>query len=199
MERMNYEPDAAGRAPELPDPAQSQGPIPPPVPPHGYARRDPPFKSTAFSVILAIIIPGLGHIYVGYFRLAFTIILIMASLITLLAAGDMGGLVPLLGIMLGFTYFYQIIDAGRRASLYNHVLATGQVGLTAENIELPETNPRFGGGVLIAIGVIALGNTLFDISLDWLADWWPLALIILGGWMVAKGRETPGKTSAPRD
>ena len=130
----------------------------------------------------------MGHVYVGFYKQAFTILLIGASIVTLLASGSASGMEPLLGMLVGFLYFYQIFDAGRRASLYNRVLETGQVGVSAENMDLPETNPFVGGVILVSVGGIALLNTLFDFSLDWLADWWPVAMIGIGVWLIRKGR-----------
>ncbi len=116
------------------------------------------------------------------------ILLVGASLITLLSSGVSSGMEPLLGMLVGFIYFYQIFDAGRRASLYNRVLETGRAGLTAEGMDLPETNPFVGGVIMIAVGGVALLNTVFGFTLDWLADWWPLAMIGIGAWLIRKGR-----------
>ncbi len=197
MERSNYDPNTESQTPEQPESMSRHGQLPPPPP--GYTRRDLPFKSSAFAVILAFFLPGLGHIYLGFYKHAFTIILVGAALISMLASGDMEGLVPLMGIMLGFLYFYQIFDAGRRASLYNRVLETGQMGLMAENIELPEMNPFFGGVILVVLGIVALGSTVFDISLAWMTDWWPAALIVVGAWMIAKWRRKEEEPKRPQD
>ena len=166
---------------------------PPPPPPH-YSRRDLPLKSTAFTVVLSAIMPGLGQVYVGYYKHAFTYIAIFASIITLLASGDVSGMEPLLGIFLGYFYFYQLIDAGRKASLYNRVLETGSAS-DLELGELPDSGGAvFGGWILMIVGVIALGNTVFDISMDWLEDWWPLGLVVTGGWLIYRSRQNGAKS-----
>jgi len=192
MERLNDYPHENGRTDGQqtpPPPPPGDQPSPPPgyqAPPPVFSRRDLPFKSTAFAIVLSVIIPSLGHIYLGFYKQAFTIMLVFASVIMLLTTGS--GLEPLLGIMLGFLYFYQIFDAGRRASLYNRVLETGQAGLSPEQIEIPETNPFAGGVIMVVIGSLALLNTLFDFSMYWLADWWPVIMIVLGVWLIRKGR-----------
>ena len=166
-------------------------PPPPPgyqAPPSNYRRRDLPFKSTAFTIVLSIFVPSLGHIYMGYYKQAFTIMLTLAALITLISS-HASGLEPLLGLMIAFVYFFQIFDAARRCSLYNRVIETGQTGLEAENIQLPETNPFAGGVALVAIGSLALMNTLFDFSMEWLEDWWPALMIAGGVWLIRKGRQ----------
>ncbi len=174
------------QGPAAPPPPEYQAPLP------GYGRRKLPFKSTAFAIVLSVFIPSLGHIYLGYYKQAFTIMLVLAALITLVSSG-VEGMEPLLGLMIAFVYFFQIFDAARRCSLYNRVLETGQAGLDSELIDLPETNPFAGGVALVAIGSLALLNTLFDFSLDWLADWWPVLMIGGGVWLIRKSRQDKGK------
>lgn len=62
-----------------------------------------------------------------------------------------------------------------------------------EQIELPDalTNGSFGGsylggGALLVFGLIALSNTAFGFSLHWLDDWWSLAPIGFGAFLVYK-------------
>jgi len=187
MERMNEYPDndpGRGQDPNYPPPPQGQLPPPPP-----YPRRGQRYKSQAFAIILACIVPSLGHLYVGFYKQAFTIILVAASLIMILASGTSAGLEPLVGMLLGFIYFYQVFDAGRRASVYNSVLETGRAGLTAENIDLPGTNPLAGGVILVLVGALSLMNTVFGFSMAWLEDWWPLGMIGIGAWLINKGRK----------
>jgi hypothetical protein len=189
MERINDHPEndpGRGQDPYAPPPHQERLP-PPPQP--AYGRRDLPYKSQAFAIILAVFLPSMGHVYVGFYRHAFTLMLVIASVVTLLASGAASGMEPLLGFLVGFLYFYQIFDAGRRASVYNRVLETGQAGMSAESIDLHETNPMVGGVIMVAVGGIALLNTLFGLSLDWLADWWPVAMIGIGAWLIRKGRQ----------
>jgi phosphatidylserine synthase len=112
---------------------------------------------------------------------------VTASLIALLAAYDDGPLVPLGVMFLIFFWLYNIIDASRRAALYNQALAG------VADIELPEDFkvPAFrgsilGGLVIAAAGVVLLLNTRFGVSLAWLEEWWPAALILFGGYLVWK-------------
>lgn len=167
---------------------------PPPPPPPGpqpvYSRRDLPLKSTAFAVVLSAIIPGIGQAYVGYYRAAFTTIVVFASLVAVLASNAVRGLEPLFGIFIGFFYVYQIVDAGRRASLFNRVVETGRSAPLPEDFRMPEAGgSMFGGVSLLVIGGLALMNTVFDVDLDWLEDWWPLALIAVGIWLIYRARQ----------
>ena len=64
---------------------------------------------------------------------------------------------------------------------------------THQQIELPEDFkvPAFGGSIfggllLIAVGTALLLNTRFDISFVWVEDWWPMAPILLGVYLLFK-------------
>jgi len=159
-------------------------------PPHPYEQHRRPLKSTAFAVVLSAIMPGLGQVYVGYYRHAFLYIAIFASTIAVLSSSSASGLEPLLGIFLGFFYFYQLIDAARKASLVNQALRRGSAEAVV-NEELPAAGGSvFGGAALLIIGVLALSHNVLDMSMAWLEDWWPLALVIVGGWIIFKSRKS---------
>ncbi len=78
--------------------------------------------------------------------------------------------------------------AGRRANLYNLAL-DGMEGieLPGMNMALPGLGGSIGGGVaLTAVGVILLANTRFGITLDWIEEWWPVAPILVGAYLLTK-------------
>lgn len=165
------------------------------TPPPPYERRALPLKSPVLAIILSAIMPGLGQVYVGYYRHAFTYIAIFASVVALLSADTSEGLTPLLGIFLGFFYFYQVVDAGRKASLINQVLERGTT-LEPGRDELPDrVGFTFGGGVLVVVGLLALGHNVFDMDLAWLEDWWPAGLVATGAWIILRGRGGRDETS----
>jgi len=149
--------------------------------------RDPRRKSSFIAALLSVV-PGLGQVYVGYYRRGFINILVFGSVFSLVAAT--GGNLPFtpLGIMfLVFFEFYNIIDASRRATLFNLSLE----GI--EQIDLPDelTNKPMAingsymlGAVLVIGGAIALSNTLFGFTLEWLENWWPMAPIGFGLYLV---------------
>jgi len=147
---------------------------------------DPRQKSPFLAGLLSLV-PGLGQVYLGYYQRGFVHALVVAALMSLLAAEDLGGLTPLAVVFMVFFWLYNVIDAARRAALYNQAL----VGMA--EIELPEDfrMPSFRGtvlgGVLIAAaGVVLLLHTRFGYSLDWIEDWWPAALIAFGAYLVFK-------------
>ncbi len=155
-------------------------------------RRDLPYKVPALAGFLCGIMPGLGHVYVGYFQLGVTIALVFAGCITALSLGVQKGMEPLFGLTIAFTYLFGIVDAVRRASMYNRYLE----GLGADVAPPEMVSPGWGGSraggiVLIVLGAILALETMFDIELEWLADVWPLGLIGLGIWLFLKARRNP--------
>jgi hypothetical protein len=158
----------------------------PPLVAAPFRMRDTRSKSPAFAAILSAM-PGLGQVYVGYYQRGFVHAGVVASLITIIASEAVEKLVPLLALFMAFFWLYNIIDAARRASLYNDALAGNP------SIELPEDfkapgirGSIFGGATLVTVGFIMLLHTRFGISLDWVEDWWPLAPMIFGAYLLGR-------------
>lgn len=147
--------------------------------------QDPRAKSAPLACFLSLM-PGLGQVYTGYYIRGFGNAITVAMIITLLATGEMDELTPFLGLFLAFYWLHNIIDAGRRATFYNQMLAGG----TDQDAFPPEMKmPGMGGSIfaglgLIVIGLIALSYTKYDMSLAWVEDWWPLAPILVGVYLV---------------
>jgi hypothetical protein len=134
------------------------------------------------------LMPGLGQAYVGYYRRGFTNILIVAGVITVLASRDSGPIRPFLGLFLAFFWLYNILDAVRIASLYNDAVA----GMAPEDLRRELVLTGRGGSIAGGVGLIALGtlfflNTMFDVSMTWLKDWWPVAPIGFGLYLLVRG------------
>lgn len=162
-------------------------PSSPPLAAAPYAPFDPRHKSPVLASLLSLM-PGLGQIYVGYYQRGFVHALVVASLIALLAAEALDELTPLAAIFLAFFMLYNIVDAGRRAAFYNQALAEGE---SFEPVRLPGdgTVPGPGGSLaggtaLVAVGFAMLLHTRFGVSLDWVEDWWPAALVALGAYLI---------------
>jgi hypothetical protein len=182
------QPAAAYVPPEVPPPPA------PPLPAAAYAPGSATYarglhrKSPMLACLLSLM-PGVGQIYVGYYKLGFIHNLIFGATIALLT-GVRGPnpLLPILGIFLAFFFVYNVVDAGRRANLYNLAL-DGMEGIEMPSMSmtLPSFGGSIGGGVaLIIVGVILLANTRFGISLEWIEEWWPLAPIGVGAYLLAK-------------
>ena len=158
---------------------------PPPALPGGSMTPDPRMKSTSLACLLSIL-PGLGQVYTGYYTRGFINAVVVAGIITVLSAGHTDDFTPFFALFLAFFWAHNIIDAGRRANFYNQMLAGG------ENVDHFPPEMKTGGGgsmlagiALIAVGAIALSYTRFDMSLAWVEDWWPVAPILGGVYLVA--------------
>ena len=110
-------------------------------------------------------------------------------MIALLTTGQLGPLIPLASIFLAFFWLYNIIDAGRRAVMVNEALAG------RSSLELPEDYAApglkgsvLGGSILVLVGVVLLAQTLFGLSLEWLEEWWPVAIVAFGAYLIYKAR-----------
>ena len=177
-------PAAQAGAPVGPGPAQ---PYYPPAPGAAQAQtQNPHTKSPVLAGFLSIM-PGLGQVYLGYYARGFAHAIIVATLITILATGDLNGLIPLTAIFMAFFWFYNIIDAARRASLFNQYLAGKQDIPLPDDFKIPKFGGSiFGGLILIGVGLILLLNTRWNVSLAWLDEWWPMAPILLGVYLFGK-------------
>ncbi len=169
----NMPPPASSYTPDPPPPRQA-APAPDPAPPQGAWSRasarvlDPRRKNAILACILSLM-PGLGQVYVGYYKLGFIHVAIFAGTIATLNARLPGPLYALFGIFLAFFLLYNIIDAGRRAAYYNQAL-DGVAGVEMPTeMGLPSPGGSLAGGVvLIVVGVVLLSNTALGFSLEWL-------------------------------
>ncbi len=146
-------------------------------------------KSPAMATWLSLM-PGLGQIYVGYYQQGFTNILVVAGIIAILASSFMRGAEPFFGTFIAFYWIFQMIDANRRAHHYNRVMA----GMGGEDVpdgfSMPTTKgSMLGGSVLVLLGVLFILDLNFDVSMQWVENWWPLILILVGVNLVYKARK----------
>ncbi len=142
------------------------------------------------SVVLACALsiwPGIGQLYLGYYQLGLLLSLIFIGIITMLSSGA-GDFEPFLGMGIGFMIMYSVIDAGRRASIYNQTLEGLEPITPPKDIAIVGRHGSvFGGFLLAAAGVVLLLHTRFDVSMEWLEEWWPALLILFGGYLLIKG------------
>jgi hypothetical protein len=159
---------------------------------------DDPRKKSVMLAILLSVMPGLGQVYVGYYDLAFRNILVVCGLIAILASGSGERLEPVFGLFLAFYWLHNLVDAGRRASFYNQALAGVRPMELPEDVRVPQPMGSLAGGVLlVAVGLVLFANTMFDIPMHWLADWWPLALVGAGAWLILADRRAKSAAPAP--
>jgi hypothetical protein len=176
-------------APEASANARPEAAAFPPPAQRPYYPEDPRLRSVALATVLSLM-PGLGQVYLGYIQQGFLNILVVASLIALLA-GDAGALTPLLGLFLAFFWLYNLVDANRRAILLNQRLLGLAPGELPEDLAPSLRGSIFGGLALIVAGLLSLAHVRFGLSLAWLHQWWPLAIIGLGIYLVWKAMTSP--------
>jgi len=174
MENVNESAQEAERSPSQ---------YAPPVIPRKELR-DSRYKYPILATVLSLM-PGLGQIYVGYYQQGFINVVVVAGLITLLNSSGARFLTPFLAFFLAFYWMYNMVDAYRKAAFYNHAMVGLRKFELPEGEQLPGTHGSlFGGGVLIVAGVIALAYTRFGLPLEWIARWWPVALILFGAYLL---------------
>jgi cell wall-active antibiotic response 4TMS protein YvqF len=155
---------------------------------------DPRRKSPLFATFLSAM-PGLGQVYVGYYQRGFINAIVVGTLIALLAS-NLGPLTPLAALFLAFFWLYNIVDAGRRALLYNEALA-GRSGIDLpEDFKSPALSGSIPGGLaVIVVGGVLFSHTRFGVPLDWISAWWPVALIVFGVYLVARSVMSRSQTT----
>lgn len=164
-------------------------------PGRGYYREDPRMKSPALATLMSLM-PGLGQIYIGYYGQGFLNIVVVASIITILSRGETP-LTPFFALLLAFFWLYNVVDAFRRATLYNHALqGLGPTELSDFSIA-ENRGSLFWGVLLIIVGGVALSHTAFGYSLAWLDRWWPGVLVLIGLYLIYKSIETRRKEIEP--
>ncbi|HEY6338249.1 MAG TPA: DUF5668 domain-containing protein [Candidatus Sulfotelmatobacter sp.] len=148
----------------------------------------------AVAGILAGFFPfGVGAVYCSQYAKGLAHLVIFVLMIVGLSSDLPWYVDMVLGISLGFFYFYQIIDAVRTAKAVQlGQPAPDPFGLaqtfgagSGEKID-PAKVPA-GAVILIGLGVLFLLHTvgLFEFGLH---RFWPLLLIFLGCWIFAKNR-----------
>ncbi len=146
-------------------------------------------KSPALATWLSLM-PGMGQVYVGYYQKGFSYLATIAVVIAMLNLNLPDSLTAMLGIFLGFFWIFNMIDAHRRANHFNRAMRGLASESLPEEFEMPSSVGSVPVGVvLVVIGVLVILDLNFNVSLQWLENWWPLFLVGFGGWLIVKGRQ----------
>ena len=156
---------------------QPQAPPPPQVlPPPSVPAYAAPRRSPGVAAILAGF-PGLGHLYLGLYQRGMAFFIAFAASIWLAEHSDLGILIP-------FIWFFNVIDAYRQAVSINQCCDTG---IMPEPVKLPTSRGSLGfGAFLLVLGLLLLYNQFYPLDLTFLVDWWPLALVLAGAYLLVK-------------
>ena len=123
-------------------------------------------------------IPGLGAVYNGQYVKALIHVLIFGGLIALLSSDIPSSYDAFFAIALGCFYFYMPIEAYRTA------MARRQGQPEPANLIEGEGRKPIGALILIGIGALLLLGNFGLLQRDWFQKSWPLALILIGGWLL---------------
>jgi hypothetical protein len=187
---------ASGGYPSTTFSSAGSGQIPPPRPPVGSSGPNP----TVAGILAGFFPFGVGAVYTGQYAKGLAHLCIFTLLIIGINIGgehDQGALLAFSIIGLIFFIVYQLIDAVRSAKAIQMaqpipdpfgLAATFSGGAKIETSKVP-----MGAIVLILVGVLFLLHTLglTEFGLD---RFWPLILILVGGWMFARNWGVMGMT-----
>ena len=169
--------------PIYPPPPPAAPPPPPPVPPVAYPGGPVLIdkKSPGLAGFLSMF-PGLGHVYLGLYQRAFAI---GGAFIVGIAMTSHGRGGEFFGPVLGFLWFFAIIDAVRQAKAINRgqLAEAGFAGDTQLRKAAAGTGSLTWGVILVGLGSLWLADRYLDLERFWdfVGDWGgPLAIILLG-------------------
>jgi hypothetical protein len=179
MENANENIPAPERSPGQPPSFQTG------IPRKDFSTQNGRYKSPVLATLLSLM-PGLGQIYVGYYRQGFINVIVIAGLICLLDSYAINGnLKPFFGFFMAFYWLFNLVDAYRKCTFYNQKVAgLGEFDLPEGEQLSGGRGSLVGGVLLVVVGGIALAYTRFGITLDWIEDWWPVGLILMGGYLI---------------
>jgi len=163
-------------------PAGSYSPYTAPIPPPPTAD---PGASPGLAFLLGLI-PGVGAIYNGQYVKGLIHVVVLGVLISIVSSGDAaGGLEPLFGMMIAAWVFYMAFEA-------YHTAKKRLLGQPVDEFSSIVPLRRQPGqsqfpvapAFLIAVGVLFLLNNMGVIRFYQLLQYWPVALIALGAYML---------------
>jgi hypothetical protein len=141
-----------------------------------------PGVSPGLAFVLGLI-PGVGAIYNGQYVKGLVHVIILGVLISVVSSDSGEGLRPLFGMLISVWWFYMAFEA-------YHTARKRQIGQPVDEFSsiMPLRTGHRGFPVapvlLIAIGILFLLNTMEILRFGQLIRYWPVALIVLGAYML---------------
>lgn len=169
---------AAGFAPPPPLPYAPSPYTAPAASPYTAPRQD---VSPALALLLGAV-PGVGAIYNGQYAKGLIHAVIFGLLITIVS-NDPGSLAPLVSILIGVWWFYMVLEAYHTARKRHDGVPVDEFS-SLVNLRGAHTGVPLGAIVLIGLGVLLLLNTSGLIPMERILRYWPVALIVLGVYML---------------
>lgn len=141
-----------------------------------------PGVSPGLAFMLGLI-PGVGAIYNGQYAKGLVHVLILGMLISINNSDSVGELGPLFGLLTAVFWFYMAFEA-------YHTARKRRAGEVVDEFSSLVQIKSEGGGfpvlpvALISLGVVFLLNNLGVLRLRFIMQYWPVMLILAGGWML---------------
>lgn len=146
--------------------------LPQNLPPQQPVTREPR-KAPGLAVLFSLL-PGLGHIYLGLHQRGVAFFAAFLASLWLSEHADLSGAV------VAFTFFYAMIDAYQKA-------LQPTTGKPPSGTANSERRANLTLGVfLVVTGILFLCSNFYPLDLGFLADWWPLGLILVGIYLLAR-------------
>jgi hypothetical protein len=123
-------------------------------------------RSPAAAFWLSLL-PGLGHLYLGLTVKGLVFALLAAGLIDILDRGA-----DAFGILVPIYWLFVMLDAHRSAQAMNRGALAGETFMG--------TGSKWWGAALIALGVMFLLYNFDLFDFEWVWQFWPAALIVIG-------------------
>lgn len=142
-------------------------------------------KRSPSTAVWLSLIPGAGHIYVGFVLKGVLLILLVGSAIQMASHGAEG-----FGIVIPFLWLYGMIDAHRSAVEVNRIVAAGG---SPPSYKSPSV-ASWWGYVLIVLGALFGAENLDLIDIEWIWNLWPLVLVALGIYVLKRPPGSPAET-----
>lgn len=176
-------------------------PPPPSGSPTGYRPSEPPSPYLGISesaspglAFLLGLIPGVGAVYNAQYVKAIVHVVVLGLLISIVSSDAAGGFEPLFGLLIGIWYLYMPFEA-------YHTARKRVMGMPVDDVSslfpMRSSSSGFpiGPVVLIALGVVFLLAQFDLVPFRVLLRFWPVALIVAGGWMLYERMSLNGQRS----
>ncbi|HEY2737262.1 MAG TPA: DUF5668 domain-containing protein [Thermoanaerobaculia bacterium] len=156
---------------------ETEPPAPAPLEPAAPPAPQLP-KNPSLAAFLSLF-PGIGNVYNGLYLRGVTFFLLIISSIRLADRHEVFAAVA------AFFWVFSLIDAYRQAVLINYGYAQDLGLLDRPRSPRASQGGMAAGVLLILIGLIATLDQFFHIDFEWLFKLWPVALVVIGLWLVA--------------
>lgn len=177
----------------LPPEAPPMPPAAPYAPPAAYAQPRSPLHRSPLLAGLLSMMPGLGNIYNGLYMRGVTFFLLWAGVLaTMIRTGNRSNgqseALALLAPAVAFLWLFNLFDAYRQASLINLGYAT-DLGLDNKVRVHRAPGGMMLGVAILLIGIYGLLEHFFNLDLTLLLDYWHVAFIGFGIWLIVQARQ----------